>query len=605
MAIRDFTDRFSAATLKRLSPSNWDRLIRELNTRFNDLEKIVPPLEAAEDLLLDIGLTRVNEVLAPAFESLEKLVDLGALLSATSTTNVTVQAGVIEFVVGGDPGQFAPAHNLVVTTPDEPSVAMQGTKVSYNITTGSLFINVTDVTGSGTYANWKIDIGLPPAILPADAEAIAYTPITGTGLVNVNNVADALDQLDVKAINAQSDIAGAQSDIGVLQTSVASAQANIAALDSDVTIVESSLSVVQADVSALKAPQYLALAGSGILSNERVVVAGNGVRVADAGAGGNFTFSADGSQAINLGLAVSAAAGALTIALKGANGSDPSSTNPVKIPFRNATGINGTPEWLSVVAAASLVVPSGATLGVTSSQAFRLWIVGFNDNGTFRLGVINCSVGGLGSGTIHPLTEWAVASSTLISAAAGNAGILYTDPAVTSKAYKILGFIEWSATGLTAGTWTTTNLNAIQLFGPGVPLPGQIVRTQSTVAAVDNSTSSTTYVTTSTNISMALASAANLVRVEAGGDMDSNGSAQEVKARLSRGSTNNTNLIGNEARCGGDQAIASFGALFSMDKPNVVGAQTYTVQFKRTAGTLTVGWGVADPVFISATELMG
>src|SRR6185369_16273900 len=90
---------------------------------------------------------------------------------------------------------------------------------------------------------------------------------------------------------------------------------------------------------------------------------------------------------INMGLAVSAAGSALTIALKGADGNDPSATNPVLIPFRNATEITGTPTWMTITAAQSLVVSSGSRLGVTSATAFRLWVVGFNDASTFRLGV--------------------------------------------------------------------------------------------------------------------------------------------------------------------------------------------------------------------------
>lgn len=65
----------------------------------------------------------------------------------------------------------------------------------------------------------------------------------------------------------------------------------------------------------------------------------------------------------NLGLAVSAASSALTIALKGADGNDPSSTNPVLIPYRNVTPATGTPSFLKVEAASSLVISSGSTLG--------------------------------------------------------------------------------------------------------------------------------------------------------------------------------------------------------------------------------------------------
>jgi len=109
----------------------------------------------------------------------------------------------------------------------------------------------------------------------------------------------------------------------------------------------------------------------------------------------------------NASLAVSAAGSALTIALKDSTGADPSAGSAVAINFRNATGTTGTHSTLAVTAATSLVVSSGSTLGVTSSTAFRLWVVGFNDAGTFRLGVINCFDGN----SVFPLNE-SLASST-------------------------------------------------------------------------------------------------------------------------------------------------------------------------------------------------
>jgi hypothetical protein len=181
----------------------------------------------------------------------------------------------------------------------------------------------------------------------------------------------------------------------------------------------------------------------------------------------------------NFSLAVSAAASALTIALKTANGSDPTTVDRVTIPFRSATGTTGTPVIRQVTAASSLVLSSGSTLGVTSTTAFRIWVVVFDDAGTLRLGAINCLIGTTAAPTgIYQLTESILASSTAEggAGAADSAAVFYTGSAVTSKAYRVLGYLEWSTSGLTAGTWTTTNLTKVQLFGPGVKLPGDCVQ---------------------------------------------------------------------------------------------------------------------------------
>lgn len=173
---------------------------------------------------------------------------------------------------------------------------------------------------------------------------------------------------------------------------------------------------------------------------------------------------------INGTLVPSVAGSALTVALKTQAGIDPSAADPVYAIFRNATAANGDYTVLTITAATSLVISSGSSLGVSAnSTAFRVWVVGFNDAGTFRLGAINCL-----SGTdIYPLNGWGIATSTAEggAGAADSAQTFYTGTAVAAKAYATLGYMTWE-TGLAAvGTWAAGPTRA-QLFGPGVPLPG-------------------------------------------------------------------------------------------------------------------------------------
>lgn len=193
-------------------------------------------------------------------------------------------------------------------------------------------------------------------------------------------------------------------------------------------------------------PSFQAVSGTGTVTS----VTGNGVVITGSGT------VPPPYGLVNHSLAVSASGSALTIALKDNAGSDPSATSPVNGYFRNVTGTTGSWTQLTVTGALSLVISSGSTLGVTSSTAFRLWVVLFNDGGTARLGVINCST----TTQIYPLTPGIIASSTAEggAGAADSAGVIYTGTAVTSKAYLIVGYIEWNTSGVTAGTWTTTNL---------------------------------------------------------------------------------------------------------------------------------------------------
>ena len=314
--------------------------------------------------------------------------------------------------------------------------------------------------------------------------------------------------------------------------------------------------------------------------------------------------------AYNISLAVSASAGALTIAIKGADGNDCSATNPAFIPFRSATATTGSLTWRTLSAASSLVISSGSTLGITSSTAFRLWVVMFDDAGTLRLGVILASSYASSQATIAALSLRGIASSTAEGGAGGadNAQTFYTSTAVTSKPYSILGYIEWGASGVTAGTWTTTNVVQVQNFGPGVPLPGQMVQAGSAYSSAGSSVTSTTFTNvTGSTITLVPTSAANFVklfysgqtRAAAGGA----GVNTEVICTLARAGTavgpqNNTGVVSGS---GTNQQTDGACALNFIDFPNTTSSTAYTFQHK---GLNTSGACTTSTLYGSAEEIM-
>lgn len=170
------------------------------------------------------------------------------------------------------------------------------------------------------------------------------------------------------------------------------------------------------------------------------------VRVWTVSGGSSEATWQNATQPINLSIAVSVAANALTIAAKGHDGNDPSSSNKVYVPFRSGTANSGDTEVLTLTAAASLTVSSGSTLGTSNGVAATLLVVAFNDGGTFRLGVINP--------TTLPVKD-GIASSTAEggAGAADTANTIYTGAAVTSKAMRVLCAI--TITEATAGTWAS------------------------------------------------------------------------------------------------------------------------------------------------------
>lgn len=299
---------------------------------------------------------------------------------------------------------------------------------------------------------------------------------------------------------------------------------------------------------------------------------------------------------INGRLTGAVASNALTIAVKTLAGADPSVTDPVRVVFRNATVATGDYAILDITAATSLVISSGSTMGSTNATAFRLWIVGFNDAGTFRLGAINCST----ALQIFPLNDFGVQSSTAEggAGAADNAGTYYTGTAVTSKALRILGYMDFSSGQTTAGTWATAP-DIIQLFGPGIARPGQIIQISS-VVKTDTFTSSTAgSMTDITGITISVTPTCKANKIRVRGQLNSmtDTGANAAAFAILRGSTN----IG-----GGVAASNRISAVFGMfrqtdgnsilcqpfdyiDSPQATTSTTYKIQFMlQSGGTLYI-----------------
>jgi hypothetical protein len=189
----------------------------------------------------------------------------------------------------------------------------------------------------------------------------------------------------------------------------------------------------------------------------------------------------------NLEISTSRAGNAETIALKTSAGTDPSASDKIRIGFRDATAGSGAYSVLEISSATSITVSSGSTLGATSATPFRVWLVGFNDGGTFRLGAIKCAL----SDGVYGLQDNVLESSTAEggAGAADSSGVIYTGTAVTSKAMRVLGYLEYTLT--TAGTWDTAP-SIINIYAHGDRLPGEIVQTRrATTSARTNVTVST------------------------------------------------------------------------------------------------------------------
>jgi hypothetical protein len=308
----------------------------------------------------------------------------------------------------------------------------------------------------------------------------------------------------------------------------------------------------------------------------------------------------------NLSITASVGSSILTLTFNGNNGSTPSATNPILCAFRDATIANGDPVWVSYAPSTPTALSittnaAGATLGSASTVPFRFWIVMFNSAGTLVPGLINCST----PTQIYPLVESNVATSVPISAAATSAGVFYTPngTTVTAGAFRIVGYLEYGAGLTTAGTYASVPTK-VQLFGPGIKKPGDVVQVAVATNATASTTTSSTFVAlTGQNVSITPTSTVNGILVSATGTLTIT-TTQSVSLRISQGTVANTGLFGSQSNInsgtGGElnYTTAESGISF----PATTSSVTYAIQGLTSTGTLTYS---NAGTFISATEIMG
>ncbi len=311
---------------------------------------------------------------------------------------------------------------------------------------------------------------------------------------------------------------------------------------------------------------------------------------------------------INVQINASVASSILTVSVAGNNGSTPSNTNPVLIPFRDATAANGDPVWRAVTGALSISTIVGATQGVAASTPFRLWLVAFDNAGTVALALWQSVSGMAGPVTgVDTLDETTPVSTTQMTSGATSASTFYTPngTTLTTKSFRILGYMDFA--GLTTpGTYTAVP-SKIQLFGPGVNKPGTALRSFLAYANSNTVTTAGSFVAAVPSVSISPLAACNAIRVTgACNDLQANTNGVTSLAKLMR---NGTTQFGSTAMSGqqsGGYVIAS-ASVFGYDIPGTTSSTTYQVYISsgNTSGVATWGGSTVTPVaVIEALEIM-
>lgn len=306
---------------------------------------------------------------------------------------------------------------------------------------------------------------------------------------------------------------------------------------------------------------------------------------------------------INLGLTASAAGSALTINITGANGSTPSATNPVSVPFRSTTVATGTPVWTAITSALSIVIPSAATLGTTNNIPFRIWIFLAYNSGTPELMVATCS----SATQIYPCISWETnrITTTTISGFATALGTPYATSGVANDSVRIIGYADYSAGLATAGAYASVP-TTLQLMGPGIAKPGQVVQSVD-ASSTNNATATTTSFTAlSGGLTQAITavSAVNLMRVTAVSTLAVSGGNTGFVQIFRTNSPSGTILIGNPVGLSLSSAGNTPATLTVLDALGTTAVTTYGFQGKISANTLSFP-PVSSGVTLHIEEIMG
>lgn len=292
----------------------------------------------------------------------------------------------------------------------------------------------------------------------------------------------------------------------------------------------------------------------------------------------NFVLRRGFDTAVNLQINATVPANNLTLTLAAADtGLAPTAIDPITVLFRSATPATGAPVSVNVTRALSIATVAGASFGSVSNTPFRLWVVLFYNAGNPVLGLINCST----PSGIFPLNEARLASSVILNGASTAAGVFYTPGGTVSNSpFRILGFIEYETTVLvTPGTYTAVP-DWVQLFGPGVKKPGDVLQRIQLSTASGTNNSSSVAVASAVTASITPTSKSNLVKVHGDGrGQAASSTTSGFSAFLARGSTQ----IGQSQVAAASAGVPlTFFGNFSfdyMDAPGVNVTQSYTVYF--------------------------
>jgi hypothetical protein len=288
----------------------------------------------------------------------------------------------------------------------------------------------------------------------------------------------------------------------------------------------------------------------------------------------------------NMSLAASVSANALTISMLTGAGGTPSAASPVIIPFRNSTIANGIQQNVLVTGALTFTIASSATMGCTSAVMCRLWIVAICSSGLSCTGspgtdtVGLCAINVRSGSNIMSINEASLQTSASGTSGGSVAQTYYCNiSSVTARAVRIVGYVDIQE--VTAGTWATSP-TTVQVFGPGVKKPGDIIQSLYSTQASAQTISGSTPTAVTMAVTFVLSSAANGVHITAAGMLRNLAGTGLGVAQIGRSGS----LVGSiQSVAASSSSVISVNAV---EFPNTLASLTYSMYVYQSFGNSVI-----------------